>query len=122
MRAARPWGAAPGGDHAVFHNGAAALSDVTRRGGVAYTYSPWMRDYESGYSLHSLGSFYKINQRNAILLGLRYFGYPEMDGTGEGASGIHPKEIGWLCIRGYKEFFCFRYFQILVFGYGQDRQ
>ena len=59
--------AAPGGDHAVFHNGAAALSDVTRRGGVAYTYSPWMRDYESGYSLHSLGSFYKINQRNAIL-------------------------------------------------------
>ena len=38
-------------------------------------------------------SFYKINQRNAILLGLRYFGYPEMDGTGEGASGIHPKEI-----------------------------
>lgn len=85
--------AAPGGDHAVFHNGAAALSDVTRRGGVAYTYSPWMRDYESGYSLHSLGSFYKINQRNAILLGLRYFGYPEMDGTGEGASGIHPKEI-----------------------------
>lgn len=35
--------AAPGGDHAVFHNGAAALSDVTRRGGVAYTYSPWMR-------------------------------------------------------------------------------
>ena len=24
--------AAPGGDHAVFHNGAAALSDVTRRG------------------------------------------------------------------------------------------
>lgn len=26
--------AAPGGDHAVFHNGAAALSDVTRRGGV----------------------------------------------------------------------------------------
>ena len=46
--------AAPGGDHAVFHNGAAALSDVTRRGGVAYTYSPWMRDYESGYSLHNL--------------------------------------------------------------------
>mgnify|MGYP000121644823 CR=1 FL=1 len=26
--------AAPGGDHAVFHNGAAALSDVTRRGGL----------------------------------------------------------------------------------------
>ena len=116
--------AAPGGDHAVFHNGAAALSDVTRRGGVAYTYSPWMRDYESGYSLHSLGSFYKINQRNAILLGLRYFGYPEMDGRGGcfGHTSQRNSRGGWLCIRGYKEFFCFRYFQILVFGYGQDRQ
>ena len=88
--------AAPGGDHAVFHNGAAALSDVTRRGGVAYTYSPWMRDYESGYSLHSLGSFYKINQRNAILLGLRYFGYPEMDGTGAECFCLIPQRR---CIR-----------------------
>ncbi len=78
--------------YAVFHNGAAALSEAMHKGGVAYTYSPWMRDYESGYSLHS-GGFYKINKRNAILLGLRYFGYPEMDGIGEDASGIHPKEI-----------------------------
>ena len=69
--------------------------------------------------------FTKINQRNAILLGLRYFGYPEMDGTGEGASGIHPKEIAVEAGYAYeviKKFFCFRYFQILVFGYGQDRQ
>mgnify|MGYP002226839872 CR=1 FL=1 len=66
---------------------------MTRRGGVAYTYSPWMRDYESGYSLHSLGSFYKINQRNAISVRSPLF---RLSGDGwnrEGASGIHPKEI-----------------------------
>lgn len=81
------------GNNAVFHNGAATLSEAMHKGGVTYTYSPWMRDYEYGYSLHSLGGFYKINKRNAILLGFRYFGYPEMDGIGEDASGIHPKEI-----------------------------
>ena len=74
-------------NNAVFHNGAATLSEAMHKGGVTYTYSPWMRDYESGYSLHSLGGFYKINKRNAILLGFRYFGYPEMDGIGEDASG-----------------------------------
>lgn len=83
-----------GGDNAIFQNGAIALSaDTARKGGVTYTYAPWMRDYESGYSLHSLGGYYKINKRNAILLGFRYFGYPKMDGTGGNASGIHPKEM-----------------------------
>ena len=87
------------GNNTVFHNGAATLSEAMHKGGVTYTYSPWMRDYESGYSLHSLGGFYKINKRNAILLGFRYFGYPEMDGIGEDASGIHPKEIA--VVAGY---------------------
>ena len=82
-----------GGDNAIFHNGAVALTDVARRGGATYTYSPWMRDYESGFSLHSLGGFYKINQRNAVLLGFRYFGYPKIDGIGEAAGSIHPKEM-----------------------------
>lgn len=83
-----------------------------------------MRDYESGYSLHSLGSFYKINQRNAILLGLRYFGYPEMDGTGEGASGIHPKEIAVEAGYAYEVIknFLFPLLSNTCFGYGQDRQ
>lgn len=45
------------GNNAVFHNGAATLSEAMHKGGVTYTYSPWMRDYEYGYSLHSLGGF-----------------------------------------------------------------
>lgn len=82
-----------GGDDAIFHNGATSLSDDARKGGVTYTYSPWMRDYESGFSLHSLGGFYKINKRNAVLLGFRYFGYPKIDGMGEESSSVHPKEM-----------------------------
>lgn len=82
-----------GGDNAIFHNGATVLGDAARRGGVSYTYSPWMRDYQSGFSLHSLGGFYKINKRNAVLLGFRYFGYPKLEGMGEETSRVHPKEM-----------------------------
>lgn len=82
-----------GSDNAIFHNGATSLLDHTGKGGVTYTYSPWMRDYESGFSLHSLGGFYKLNKRNAILVGFRYFGYPKIEGIEEGASAIHPKEM-----------------------------
>ena len=56
-----------GGEKAFCHNGAAILSEAMRKGGVTDTYSPWMSDYESGYSLHGLGGFNKINKLNAIL-------------------------------------------------------
>ena len=101
------------GNNAVFHNGAATLSEAMHKGGVTYTYSPWMRDYEYGYSLHSLGGFYKINKRNAILLGFRYFG---LSGDGWNRGGCFGNTSqrnscgGRLCIRGHKESFGFRYF------------
>lgn len=82
-----------GGDNAIFRNGATVLAETSRRGGVTYTYSPWMRSYDSGFSLHSLGGFYKINQRNAVLLGFRYFGYPEMGSMEEEFAAFRPKEI-----------------------------
>lgn len=82
-----------GGDNAIFHNGAVSLADDGRRGGATYTYSPWMRDYDSGFSLHSVGGFYKINKRNAVLLGFRYFGYPKIEGVGEELSTLRPKEM-----------------------------
>lgn len=82
-----------GGDNAIFHNGATSLTDDARKGGATYTYSPWMRDYDSGFSLHSVGGFYKINKRNAVLLGFRYFGYPKIEGVGEELSTIRPKEM-----------------------------
>lgn len=81
------------GNGAIFHNGAAALQDASSKGGISYTYIPWMRDHASGFSLHSVGGFYRINRRHAVLLGFRRFGYPSLSGMGEGTADIHPKEL-----------------------------
>ncbi|NDV59147.1 PorV/PorQ family protein [Bacteroides sp. 519] len=84
-----------GNDHAIFHNGASVLANENPKGGFTYTFAPWMRDYESGYSLNSLGGYYKLNRRSAVLGGFRYFNYPDFkvieDGTPTNKN-IHPKE------------------------------
>ena len=58
-----------GNENAIFLNGATIAADKNCRGGASYTYAPWMRDYQSGYSLHTLGGFYKIDEKNVILAG-----------------------------------------------------
>lgn len=55
-----------GNENAIFLNGATIAADKNCRGGASYTYAPWMRDYQSGYSLHTLGGFYKIDEKNVI--------------------------------------------------------
>ena len=70
--------ALPGNNNAVFYNGATSVISP-ENGGVTYTFAPIMRDYDSGHSLNSLGGFYKINQRNVILGGFRYYNYPSLD-------------------------------------------
>lgn len=65
-----------GNENAIFLNGASIAADKNFRGGASYTYAPWMRDYQSGYSLHTLGGFYKIDEKNVILAGFRY--YPQI--------------------------------------------
>lgn len=87
-----------GNDNTVFYNGASSLSDKYRKGGITYNLTPWMREHKSGYSFHSLGGFYKINQKNAIIGGLRYLNYPEVETTGNNKN-IHPKE--WAVDIGY---------------------
>ena len=89
--------ALPGTGSAVFHNAASVYSNDSVRGAASYTYSPWMRDFASGYSLHALSGFYKINDRHAIVVGFRYFGYPSVEV--EGASDLKPKE--WAVDLGY---------------------
>lgn len=82
-----------GNDNAVFLNGATTVADKERRGGAAYTYAPWMRDYQSGYSLHTLGGFYKIDEKNVILAGFRYYNYPKLGAIEAGGEDIRPKEL-----------------------------
>lgn len=94
--------ALPGDDAAIFSNASLVLQDKESQGGMTYTFSPWMRDYESGYSLNSLGAYYRINERSAVLGGFRYFNYPKISITeGNGVSGrtMRPKE--WAIDLGY---------------------
>ena len=93
--------ALPGNNNAVFYNGATSVISP-ENGGVTYTFAPIMRDYDSGHSLNSLGGFYKINQRNVILGGFRYYNYPSLDvfnSNNEKYESISPKE--WVIDLGY---------------------
>lgn len=75
---------------AVFHNAASVYGNDSIRGGASYSYTPWMRDFASGYSLHALSGFYKISSRHAIAAGFRFFGYPSLELSG--GSSLKPKE------------------------------
>lgn len=86
-------GVAVTGGPMVFRNGAAALHETDRRGAATYTYAPWMRDRASGFALHSLGGSYRIHRRHAVLLGMRYFGYPKVVPVDENAAVVRPKEL-----------------------------
>ena len=82
-----------GNENAIFLNGASIAADKNCRGGASYTYAPWMRDYQSGYSLHTLGGFYKIDEKNVILAGFRYYNYPKLGVLETGGESIRPKEL-----------------------------
>jgi len=83
-------------DQAIFYNGATTLLNDSRKGGITYNFTPWMRDYESGYSLNSVAGFYKIDKRNALLAGFRYYNYPKVNYKTQETNptkNIHPKEF-----------------------------
>lgn len=81
-----------GNDNAVFTNAASVMADKESTGGATYTFAPWMRDYTSGYSFHTLGGFYKPDGQSALLLGIRYLNYPKINAS-DGGGFIRPKEL-----------------------------
>ncbi|MCC8174741.1 MAG: PorV/PorQ family protein [Odoribacter sp.] len=83
-------------DNAIFYNGATVLADNNHKGGATYSFIPWMRNYKSGYSLHTIGGFYKMDSRNAFLAGFRYYNYPKftvMQGVEKTGEKIQPREL-----------------------------
>ena len=44
-------------------------------------------------SLHTLGGFYKIDEKNVILAGFRYYNYPKLGVLETGGESIRPKEL-----------------------------
>lgn len=81
----------------LFHNAAAVFGSDTNKGGLSYSYTPWMRDFTEDYKLHTISGFYKINSRHAVLAGFRYYGYPSI--TASDGSKLTPKE--WALEVGY---------------------
>lgn len=64
---------------AIFSNASTTLI-TPQKGGVSYSFAPLMCDFESGHSLNSISGFYKIDKRNVILAGFRYYHYPKIGG------------------------------------------
>ena len=86
-----------GNDNAIFYNAATVLADKERTGGATYTFTPWMRDFQSGYSMNSIGGYYKLDRRSALLGGFRYYNYPKIEVPG--SETIRPRE--WVVDLGY---------------------
>lgn len=88
-------------NNAIFYNASTSVIS-SQKGGISYTFAPLMREYESGHSLNSLGGFYKLDRKNVILGGFRYYHYPKLEiiNNGENISeSIRPKE--WVVDLGY---------------------
>ncbi len=93
--------ALPQGAYAFYHNSAASLF-TSERGAVSYSYTPWMRDLVSGNSLHSISGFFKIGNKQSLVLGFRNFTHAEsriMDENGNPGKTFKPSE--WALDLGY---------------------
>ena len=88
--------------NSIFNNGSTTVLNDTPKAGATYTFTPWMREYESGHFLNTLSGFYKIDKQNVILAGFRHNKYPKV-GVIENSElnnrNIYPKE--WAIDLGY---------------------
>lgn len=84
-----------------YHNAATTLFSQ-KKGSVAFSYTPWMRDLVSGSTLYSVGGFYKIGHKQSVVAGFRSFSHPDMnisDENGNITDKFTPKE--WVLDLGY---------------------
>jgi len=64
--------------------------------GAAVTYTPWLRELVNDIYLASLGGFYKINDNQALAVGLRYFSLGSItftDASGNTLGDFNPSEF-----------------------------
>jgi Type IX secretion system protein PorV len=67
------------------------------KGGIAATYTPWLKDLVNDVYLASLSGYYKVDDNSALNLGLRYFSlgniqFTDMNGNLNGSG--KPREFG----------------------------
>lgn len=62
---------------------------------IAYSFTPWMKDYLSESRFHRLGGFYRLSDKDAIVAGFRHFANGEfelIDENGVAAGKVNPME------------------------------
>ncbi|MCC8172876.1 MAG: PorV/PorQ family protein [Odoribacter sp.] len=93
--------ALPSETYSFYHNVASSMFSKDR-GGLAYSYTPWMREVISGRILHSVGGFYKINNKQSIVAGFRHFSYDKIELSDEYGSLMEYLQPGeWSLDLGY---------------------
>ncbi len=50
---------------------------------IAYSFTPWMKDYLSGSRFHRIGGFWRLSDKDAIVAGFRHFANGEFELTDE---------------------------------------
>ena len=89
-------GAATTPDANSIHYNAAKLAFVEKSAGVAFSYTPWLRDLVGDIDLSYLSAFYKINERSAVGGSLTYFSLGSIDfydANAENKGNFKPNEF-----------------------------
>lgn len=78
----------------VYWNVAKATA-ATSKMEVAYSFSPWMKDYRSESRLHRVGGFYRLTDKDAIVAGFRHFAngvFELVNNNGVQQGEVNPRE------------------------------
>lgn len=69
---------------------------IEHQGGVALSYTPWTRDLTSGINLGALNAYYRLDKKQTLALGFRYFTLGDVtlfNDEGEAMGKESPKEF-----------------------------
>lgn len=70
----------------VYWNVAKAVA-AESKAEIAYSYTPWMKDFLSGSRFHRLGGFWRLSDKEAVVAGFRHFANGEFDLVDEDGLG-----------------------------------
>ena len=68
--------------YSMYYN-ASRYAFVKGRGGVAFSYLPWMRNLIKGQNLFSLNGYYRLGEKQTVAAGVRYLKGDDFSGAGE---------------------------------------
>lgn len=103
-------GAATPADPNSGHWNPAKFAFIEKNGGVALTYTPWLRQLVDGVSISYLSAYGKINKRSTIAGSLRYFSLGSInytDDQGASLGTFNPNEFaldGFYAVQLSKQF------------------